>query len=209
MTYAYIRVSTKEQNLARQIEAIKHYRPNISDENIICDKQSGKNFNRAGYTKLKSLLQSGDELIVKEFDRFGRNKEEMKEELRDLKNRGVAVRILDIPTTLIDYQGQDWLLEMVNNIMVEVLASLAENERNKIRERQREGIDCMPIVNGKRTSSKTNRPIGRPTLNVSNSDFQKFFQKQKDGQITVSEGIKELGISRRTWYNRAAEQGLI
>lgn len=209
MTYAYIRVSTKEQNLARQIEAIKHYRPNISDENIICDKQSGKNFNRAGYTKLKSLLQPGDELIVKEFDRFGRNKEEMKEELRDLKNRGVAVRILDIPTTLIDYQGQDWLLEMVNNIMVEVLASLAENERNKIRERQREGIDCMPIVNGKRTSSKTNRPIGRPTLNVSNSDFQKIFQKQKDGQITVSEGIKELGISRRTWYNRAAEQGLI
>ena len=209
LTYAYIRVSTKEQNLARQIEAIKRYRPNVSDENIICDKQSGKNFNRAGYTKLKSLLQPGDELIVKEFDRFGRNKEEMKEELRDLKNRGVAVRILDIPTTLIDYQGQDWLLEMVNNIMVEVLASLAENERNKIRERQREGIDCMPIVNGKRTSSKTNRPIGRPTLNVSNSDFQKIFQKQKDGQITVSEGIKELGISRRTWYNRAAEQGLI
>ena len=72
MTYAYIRVSTKEQNLARQIEAIKRYRPNISDENIICDKQSGKNFNRAGYTKLKSLLQPGDELIVKEFDRFER-----------------------------------------------------------------------------------------------------------------------------------------
>ena len=201
MIYAYLRVSSKDQNLARQIVAIKDYRPNILDENIRYDKQSGKNFCRDEYIKLKALLQPGDELIIKELDRFGRNKEEIKEELHSLKERKIIVRILNVPTTLIDYQGQDWIFDMVNNILIEVLGAIAEEERTTSKARQREGIDCMPIVNGKRTSTKTNRPMGRPNLTVSDSEFQKIFQKQKDGLIAVSDAIKELGISRSSWYN--------
>lgn len=201
MIYAYLRVSSKDQNLARQIVAIKAYSPDIHDENIRYDKQSGKNFSRDEYIKLKALLVPGDELIIKELDRFGRNKQEIKEELHFLKERKVIVRILDVPTTLIDYQGQDWIFEMVNNILIEVLGAIAEEERKKLLTRQREGIDCMPIINGKRTSVKTNRPMGRPNLTVSNSEFQKIFKKQKDGEITVSEAIKILNISRSSWYN--------
>jgi len=201
MIYAYLRVSSKEQNLARQIPAIKAYRPEILDENIRYDKQSGKNFCREEYIKLKALLQSGDELVIKELDRLGRNKDEIKEELHSLKERKIIVRILDVPTTLIDYQGQDWIFDMVNNILIEVLGAVAEEERIRIRTRQKEGIDCMPVIDGKRTSIKTNRSMGRPNLKVSSSEFQKIFQKQKDGLITVSEAISILHISRSSWYN--------
>lgn len=201
MTYAYLRVSTKDQNLARQIVAIKGYCPDISDENIRYDKQSGKNFCRDEYLRLKALLQPGDELVIKELDRFGRNKEEIKDELRSLKDRNVIVRILNVPTTLIDYQGQEWIFDMVNNILIEVLGAIAEEERATSKARQREGIDCMPIVNGKRVSAKTNRPMGRPSISVVDTDVQKIFKMQKDGQITATAAAKELGISRSSWYN--------
>lgn len=207
MVYAYTRVSTKEQNLARQVEAIKVYRPDIPNENIRFDKQSGKDFCREGYLELKSVLRPGDELVIKEFDRLGRNKDEMKDELRYMKDLGVTVRILDIPTTLIDFQGQEWLLDMVNNIMVEVLGAVAENERKKIRVRQREGIDCMPVVNGKRTSTKTNRPTGRPSAPVPDSEFQKIFQKQKRGEVTAADAARALNISRSSWYNLCRAAG--
>lgn len=198
MRYAYLRVSTKEQNLDRQIVAVKEYCPELLDQNIYSDKKSGKDFHREQYIRLKSVLVPGDELIIKELDRLGRNKEEIKAELREFKERKVIVRILNIPTTLIDFQGQDWIFDMINNILVEVLGAISEEERNKIRSRQREGIDAMPIVNGKRISSKTGNEMGRPLKEI--PDFQKFLEKQKDGKITVSDACRQLGISRTQWY---------
>lgn len=198
MKYAYLRVSTKDQNLDRQIIAVKEYCPTLSDENIFADKKSGKDFNRQEYIRLKGLLQPGDELIIKELDRLGRNKEEVKAELRELKERKVVVRILNIPTTLIDYQGQDWIFDMVNNILIEVLGAISEEERNKIRSRQREGIDAMPVIDGKRVSAKTGREIGRPKKDI--ADFSKILKKQKDGEISVEQGCAILGIGRSKWY---------
>ena len=198
MKYAYLRVSTKDQNLDRQIIGVKDYCPELLDENIFSDKKSGKDFNRKEYIRLKSLLRPGDELIIKELDRLGRNKEEIKAELREFKERKVIVRILNVPTTLIDYQGQEWIFEMVNNILIEVLGAISEEERNKIRTRQREGIDAMPMVDGKRVSTKTGREMGRPKKEI--VDFQKILQKQKDGDITVEQGCTILGIGRSKWY---------
>lgn len=198
MKYAYLRISTKEQNLNRQIIAVKEYCPELLEQNIFTDKKSGKDFNREQYIKLKSILAPGDELIIKELDRLGRNKEEIKSELRDFKEKKVIVRILNVPTTLIDFQGQDWLFDMINNILVEVLGAISEEERNKIRSRQREGIDAMPVLNGKRISSKTGKEIGRPKKQL--PDFQKILEKQKDGLLSVSEACKILGISRTQWY---------
>lgn len=203
MTYAYIRVSTKEQNLDRQIPAVKKYRPELKDENIFSDKQSGKNFDRKNYLELKSLLQPGDELIIKELDRLGRDKQGIKEELQWFKDHGIIVRILDVPTTLIDFKDQKWVFDMVNNILIEVMASVAEEERIKIQTRRKEGIAAMPVVNGKRISKKTGNPIGRRKLAV--PDFQTYTQRVQEGKITVSEAVKALGISRRTWYNLAKE----
>ena len=198
MKYAYSRVSAKDQNLKRQLIAIKEYCPELLDENIYADKKSGKDFNRPEYIKLKGLLCPGDELIIKELDRLGRNKEEIKSELRELRERKVIVRILNVPTTLIDYQGQEWIFDMINNILIEVLGAIAEEERNKIRTRQREGIDAMPVIEGKRVSVKTGREIGRPKKEI--SDFQKILKKQKDGEISVAQGCAILGIGRSKWY---------
>lgn len=198
MIYAYLRVSAKDQNLDRQIVGVKDYCPGLLDENIFADKKSGKDFNRKEYIRLKSLLRPDDELIIKELDRLGRNKEEIKAELREFKERKVIVRILNVPTTLIDYQGQEWIFDMVNNILIEVLGAISEEERNKIRSRQREGIDAMPVIDGKKVSVKTGREMGRPKKEI--SDFQKILQKQKDGEITVKQGCSILGIGRSKWY---------
>jgi DNA invertase Pin-like site-specific DNA recombinase len=201
MIYFYARVSSKDQNLDRQLESARAYK-NI--DYIFSDKQSGKNFDRPEYIKMKSMVVAGDEVVVKELDRLGRDKEGIKEEIRWFKEQGVILRILDVPTTLIDFQGQDWIADMVNNILIEVLGAIAQNEREKTHRRQREGIDAMQVVNGKRVSAKTGRTYGRQTKAV-DVDFEKFLKKQKEGLVTVSECCKELGISRATWYNRVAE----
>jgi len=189
MIYAYLRVSSTDQNLDRQLEAVKNYRPELEDENIFADKQTGKNFEREEYQKLKSILKKGDELIIKELDRLGRNKDAVKEEMKWFKDNGIAVRILDVPSTLIDFQGQDWIADMVNNIIIEVLAAMAEQERLKIKKRQKEGI-AIAKAKGVR--------FGRPKKEL--FEFEKILKKQKEGLISITQACKELGISRTQWY---------
>lgn len=193
MIYGYVRVSSKDQNLARQLETMKSYK-NV--DKVFCDKQSGKNFERESYQQLKEILVSGDEVVVKSLDRLGRNKEQTKEEIKWFKDKGITLRILNLPTSLIDYQGQEWIMDMVNNILIEVLASYAEQERVEIKLRQAEGIAA------KKASDNWDE-YGRPRKE--SPDFKKFLKKQKNGELTVAECCEQLGISRATWYNRLKE----
>lgn len=196
MKYFYARVSTKEQNLARQIETAERY--NIPTENIYCDKISGRIKERPQYDILKEKLVRGDEVYFQELDRIGREKALIKDELEWFKANGVIVRVLDLPTTLIEFPaGQEWVLEMVNNILIEVLGTIAEQEWEKIRKRRNEGIAAMPIVDGKRVSTKTGRPTGRPKRDI---DITEMRCRVVGGEITVTDACKELGISRQTWY---------
>lgn len=129
--WGYARVSTIYQNTDRQIQALEKY--GIPKQDIFVDKQSGKNFERQGYLLLKeNVLRSGDTLVVKELDRLGRNKEAVKEELENFKSRGIRVKILDVPTTLIDCEEQGWVMDMVSNILIEVMSSIAEEERSAV-----------------------------------------------------------------------------
>jgi len=203
MKYAYLRVSSRDQSLYRQIVAVRDYCPELIDENIYKDKKSGKDFDREEYVKLKAVLASGDELIIKELDRLGRNKEEVKSELRYFKDKGIIARILNVPTTLIECDGQAWIFDMINNILIEVLGAISEEERNKIRARQREGIDAMHVENGKHISAKTGNAMGRPSKDI--SDFEKIFKKQKDGLFTVNGACSQLGIGRTKWYELTKE----
>lgn len=189
MTYAYIRVSSSEQHLDRQVIAIREVCPDIPDMRIYSDKQSGKNFERAGYQLLKSVLMPGDEVIIKELDRLGRNKEGIKEELKWFKDNGVTVRILNIPTTMIDFQGQEWIRDMINNILVEVMSSIAEEERVKIHQRQSEGIAAAKAKGVK---------FGRPTEYT--GGFEEARSLVESGKITVVEACEKLKISRTQWY---------
>lgn len=201
MQYFLARVSSKEQSLARQLK-IARDRFDIPDENVFCDKMTGSSFDRPQYKRLKETVKAGDEVIVKEFDRFGRDKDEMKRELQWFKEKGVIVRILDIPTTLIDFQDQTWVLEMVNNILIEVLGAVAEQERKKTKQRQAEGIAAMPIVDGKRVSARTGRSFGRQEKQVDEQQFESLLEQQQKGKITVKECCKQLGIGKSTWYER-------
>lgn len=189
MTYAYIRVSSADQHLDRQIVAIREVRPDLPDDCIYSDKQSGKNFERTGYQRLKSVLKPGDEVIIKELDRLGRNKEGIKDELKWFKEHEIVVRILNIPTTLIDFQGQEWIRDMINNIIVEVLSSIAEEEREKIHQRQSEGISAAKAKGVK---------FGRPTGYT--GGFEEMLARVSAGELTVTEACDKLNISRTQWY---------
>lgn len=126
MIFWYIRVSSNDQNPERQFEAIKEFEKEIENDNIYLDKQTGKDFNREKYQELKSVLREGDTLIIKELDRLVRNKEMIKSELSFLKNEGIRIKILNIPTTLMDLPEENaWVIEMVNNILIKVLGAIA------------------------------------------------------------------------------------
>lgn len=192
--YFSARVSSKDQNLARQLEVAKQY--GIPEENVFCDKITGRRKDRPEYDRMKSLLVKGDEVYFKELDRIGRDKSLIKDELKWFKDRGIIVRILNVPTTLTDYKGQEWLFDMVNNILIEVLGTIAEQEWNKTKERREEGIAAMPIVDGRRVSSKTGRGFGREAKEIDLT--------LREGE-TITEACKRLGIDRSTYYRRMRE----
>ena len=138
--YGYARVSTKEQHLDRQMKALLDF--GIEERDIVTDKSSGMSMDREGYQMLKTrLLRDGDTLVIKSLDRLSRNKGYIKAELEYFKQRHIRVMVLDLPTTLVELpEGQEWVFEMINNILIEVLASIAEQERLTTRQRQQEGI---------------------------------------------------------------------
>ena len=189
MKYFLGRVSSKEQNLARQLKVARE-KFDIPDENVYCDKITGSSFDRPQYNALKAIVRPGDEVIVKEFDRFGRNKDEMKRELEWFKQKGVIVRILDIPTTLIDFKDQTWVLEMVNNILIEVLGAVAEQERKKTKQRQAEGI-AAAIERGVKFGR---RRLERP------GSFDEVREKWESGEISAQSAADQLGVSRTTFF---------
>lgn len=198
----YARVSSREQNLDRQLIALRQYVP---EDMIVTDKASGKNFNRPGYQSLKigiGKLVKGDTLYIKSLDRFSRNKEEAKKELQYFSDLGVRVKILDIPSTMTDIaEGQEWILDMINNILIEVLTSIAENERLTIRSRQAEGLAAMPVdeISGKKISKKTGRCIGRPPIQFPDN-FAEYYQKWKSKEITAIAAMTALNLKANSFY---------
>lgn len=188
--FGYVRVSSSAgQRPDRQIESLREY--GIEERSIIVDKQSGKDFNRTGYLSLKqNLLRSGDTLVVKELDRLGRNKQAVKEELEWFRANGIRIKILDVPTTLIDCQGQDWVIDMVSNILIEVMASVAEEERLKIHQRQKEGIEVA-----KQNGVKFGRPIAPKPDN-----YDAVMSRVVAKEITSVEAMKMLGVKKTTFY---------
>ena len=138
--WGYARVSTKEQNLDRQLIALME--SGVEERNIITDKESGKDLDRKGYQALKNtMLRRGDTLVIKSLDRLSRNKCDIKNELQYFQQNGVRLKVIDLPTTMIDFPaGQEWVMDMVNNILIEVLGTIAEQERTTIRQRQADGI---------------------------------------------------------------------
>lgn len=199
--YLYIRVSTKEQNESRQLALKEKYRLRTSD--IFIDKATGKNFNRPSYQKLKEELQKGDTLILMSIDRLGRNKQQALEEIRELRAKGIRLIVDDIPTTQLEVDEKNQLMiDMVNNILIEVYSSLAEEELRRTKTRQKQGIEAMPKdVNGKRVSLKTNRLASRPSkIDNLTKEQEKNIRAWIEKKISMDSCIKLTELSRATIF---------
>lgn len=206
LKYAYCRISTTDQNIERQIVAIKKYAPDISDNNIFVDKKTGKDFEREQYQEMKVILEhiskakSKDEtieLIVEELDRLGRNADGIKKELMWFKEHNIIVRILEIPTTLLEVDANNrWVMEMAANILIEVYAQLAQAELEKRAKRQAEGI-AIAKANGVYK--------GRKPIQINENQFIAVYQKWKAGEITAVQAQRELGLKPNTFYRRVSD----
>ena len=186
----YARVSSFGQNLDRQIIELKKYVP---EENIVIDKQSGKNLERPGYQALKGPLglRRGDILYVKSLDRLSRTKADIKSELLWFREHGIILRILDLPTTLLTLEaGQEWIQDMVNNILIEVMASLAEQERVMIHQRQREGIEAAKMQG---------KHLGRPAI-PKPENWDSVFAEWTQGKITARKAMELCQLKRSKFY---------
>lgn len=198
--WGYARVSTKEQNLERQISELRQYVP--KEENIISDKQSGKNFDRPGYKSLRERVREGDELYVKSIYRLGRDKEAIKNELKFLKKKGVLVHILDFPQTMLEIENEYQLriVELINTLMIEIFSFIAQEERENIRRRQAEGI----AVWRKTGKTKTGRPYGRPKIQFP-SNWKKIYALWKEKRLKSKEAWYLLKISKNVFYRLVKE----
>ena len=189
-TYYYARVSSKEQNLARQIAAFRAL--GAADREIITDKESGKDLERVGYQALKNaILRRGDTLVVKSLDRLSRNKADIHNELRYFKENGIRLKVIDLPTTMMELpEGQEWVFDMVNNILIEVLGTIAEQERETIRRRQAEGIE---------EAKKQGKKLGRPALTFP-ENWDSVYCAWKSGAITAKSAMEQTGTKRTSFY---------
>lgn len=167
-------------------------------ERIYTDQQTGKNFNRPRYQVLKEdVLRSGDELIITEVDRLGRNKRETLRELQFFKDNDIRVKILELPTTLMDYSKLEnsmaqMLMETVNNMLIELYAAMAQSEIEKKEKRQREGIEA-------KKSRGEWENYGRPRK-MTISDFKKEYQKVETGEMKPFDLMRQLKLSKSTFY---------
>ena len=199
--YLYIRVSTKEQNEDRQLALKNKYHLRNSD--VFIDKATGKNFDRPQYQKLKAELQKGDTLIVFAIDRLGRNKQQALAEIREFQAKGIRLIVDDIPTTQIEVDEKNKLMiEMINNILIEVYTSLAEEELRKIKTRQAKGIEAMPLdVNNKRVSLKTGRLASRPSkIDNLTKEQERSIRAWMEKKISMESCIKLTELSRATIF---------
>ena len=202
--YAYWRVSSTEQNEARQLAAFQNCNEEI--DQIFGDKMSRKDTNRKDYQKMLSILQPGDLVIIKSLDRLSRKYDDIAEEWRRItKEKGADILVLDMADLLDTRKGKDLVGTLISDIVVKLLSYVAEQERENIKARQAEGIAAMPVVNGRKVSKKTGRGFGRTEKRPDN--FLEVYARQQRGELKLNEALALTGVGRTRWYELARENG--
>ena len=194
--YGYVRVSSIEQNEARQMAALKN--AGVSASHIFMDKQSGKDFHRENYEKMVSLLQEGDLLYIISIDRLGRNYVEIQNQWRMLtKEIGIDICVIDMPP-LDTRNGKDLMGTFIADLVLQILSFVAENERDNIRKRQEQGI----------VAAKTRGVrFGRPKAKMPDN-FQNIVKSWERGNLKIDEVLKKCQMSKSTFYRRLREMRL-
>lgn len=191
MVYGYLRVSTSEQNEARQLDEMTFR--GISPEGLYLDKCSGRDFNRPAYQEMIGRLKAGDRVVVKSIDRLGRNYKEIIEEWKYIVNQvGADIEVLDMPL-LNTSKDRDLIGTLISDIVLQLLSFVAENERNAIRQRQAEGIAA---------AKQRGIHMGRPSVPATDT-FGQAFVLWKNQQITVTQAAALAKMPRTTFYRHA------
>ena len=195
--YGYIRVSSTDQNEARQLDAM--YEVGVPEKNIYSDKQYGKDFERPQFKKLVKKLQPGDLLYILSIDRLGRNYEEIQKQWRFLtKETGVDICVIDMP--LLDTgNGKDLMGTFIADLVLQILSFVAQNERENNKKRQAEGIAA---------AKARGVPFGRSTA-AAPDDFAKIVKAWEKKQLSIAEVLEQCNMSDYTFYRHLREHRLL
>jgi Site-specific recombinases, DNA invertase Pin homologs len=195
MKYGYVRVSTKDQNVERQMTAMRG--ANVPMENVFIDKISGKDFNRPAYLRMVRRLDSGDELFIKSIDRLGRNYTEIIEQWNLLtKEKNLDIVVLDFPLLNTKNHVNGITGKFIADLVLQVLSYVAQVERENIHQRQMEGI---------REAKKSGKKFGRPPAKL-NRDFEELAYLWRNGLISMRGASNQLGVSHKTFAKWARDK---
>lgn len=193
--YGYVRVSSKEQNPDRQLYALVE--KGIHKSNIYIDYESGKDFNRPSYKKLLGALQPEDCVVIKSIDRLGRNYSDILEQWRIItKEKQADVEVIDMPLLNTDSEKDGLTGKLISDLVLQILAYVAETEREFIKQRQKEGINAAKSRGAK---------FGRPKKDVTDR-FGVAHQKWISGELSSREAADYADMSHSTFYRRCKEQ---
>lgn len=193
--YGYCRVSTKEQNLERQFLAMQEQQ--IKEKNIYVDKMSGQDFLRPQYMKLLKKLKKGDVMVIKSIDRLGRNYKEILEQWQRItKEIGADIQVMDMPLLNTNYFHEDLTGVFISDLVLQILAYVAETERSFIKQRQAEGIAAAKQRGARFGCKKTELP----------ENFEAYYQLWTDGKISLRKAAEKLQMSYTTFYRRCKER---
>jgi DNA invertase Pin-like site-specific DNA recombinase len=186
--YGYARVSSREQNEARQLVAMREF--GISENNIFLDKISGKDFERPAYKRLLKKLKPGDTLVIKSIDRLGRDYDEILEQWRIItKEKEIAIVVLDIPLLDTRQKDRDLTGTFIADLVLQLLSYVAQTEREFIHQRQAEGIEAAKAKGTK---------FGRPPLEKPEM-FLEVMKSWKRSEISAREAGRRLGVNHMTF----------
>lgn len=193
--YGYARVSSKDQNLDRQMRAFEEF--GVKRRNIFSDRKSGKDFERRNYERLWSRLKSGDLLVIKSIDRLGRNYRAIIEEWNKITNvKNADILVLDMPLLDTRGKGETLIGKFISDVVLQVLSFVAENERDNIRTRQEEGIRAAKAKGVKFGRERIEKPRG----------FDETAAKYEAREITLKDALEKTALKRSTFYRMLREQ---
>lgn len=189
MEYGYVRVSSKDQNIARQIEDM--YNHGLLDKFIYIDKQSGKDFEREKYKSLKRKLKQGDVLFVKSIDRLGRDYDMIIQEWRDITFRiGADIVVIDMPLLDTREKNRGLTGKFISDLVLQILSYVAEIERENIKKRQTEGI---------KIAKQKNVKFGRPKTKLP-ENFDSICKKYVNKEFSLKDVLEKTQMKKSVFY---------
>lgn len=198
--FNYVRVSTKEQNETRQIKAMEKYNQEYKIENpiIMIDKATGTTTNRPQLQLMLQVIGKGDLVVIQSIDRLSRDYRQCLDLWKEITDKGADIMVLDMPM-LDTRQYKDLLGDFISNLIISVLGYVAQQETEFRKKRQTEGVNAMEIKNGKKVSSRTGKPLGRPTAEKP-SNWTDVIKRWENGEITAVQSMKEMNMTKTTFY---------